>query len=441
MSLVTARKRGNRWEYRFEGLSVSGKRKQFSKSGFQSKKEALDAGNKAYNEYRNTGKRFGVNEISVSDYLDRWFDLYVKAELKYNTQQAYKQIVENHLKPTFGDYALSALEPTPIVEFMNTLKYQNYSQSMLTGILTLFSSALDYAVEPLHYIPWNPAKLVKIPKSNKPKEELIILQPEEMKRILERMKGTRFFVPICLGYFCGLRVSEACGLTWDCVDLEKNEIKIEKQLVERGHGAGEIRPLVNVKRADERACWYFTEPKKESFRTIKFGQILKDVLLDEKKRQEENEEEYKGFYYIQVTKIEKDEKGKDIVRILTCQKDIEPKFPRVRFVCTDENGELTNTNTIRYASRIINKELLIKFNYHALRHTHATELIESGVNPKSVQTRLGHKNIETTLNTYVHDTEKMKDDAVSSFEKTAHGMNFLWSNRGQNSFSEDSEST
>ena len=252
MSLVTARKRGNRWEYRFEGLSVSGKRKQFSKSGFQTKKEALDAGNKAYNEYRNTGKRFGVNEISVSDYLDRWFELYVKAELKYNTQQAYKQIVENHLKPTFGDYALSALEPTPIVEFMNTLKYQNYSQSMLTGILTLFSSALDYAVEPLHYIPWNPAKLVKIPKSNKPKEELIILQPEELKRILERMKGTRFFVPICLGYFCGLRVSEACGLTWDCVDLEKNEITIEKQLVERGHGAGEIRPLVNVKRADER---------------------------------------------------------------------------------------------------------------------------------------------------------------------------------------------
>ena len=54
MGAVTARKRGNKWEYRFEGLSVSNKRKQFSKSGFLTKKEALDAGNKAYNEYRNT---------------------------------------------------------------------------------------------------------------------------------------------------------------------------------------------------------------------------------------------------------------------------------------------------------------------------------------------------------------------------------------------------
>lgn len=441
MGAVTARKRGNKWEYRFEGLSVSNKRKQFSKSGFLTKKEALDAGNKAYNEYRNTGKRFSADNLSVADYLDKWFELYVKANLKYNTQKGYLQIIENHLKPNFGDYSLLALTATPIIEFMNTLKFSGYSQSMLINILATFSSALDYAVEPLHYIPFNVAKLVKVPQSNQKKEELVILTQEEKERILDYFKNTRFFIPICLGYFCGLRISEACGLTWDCVDLESNEIKIEKQLVERDHEIDVLNLLKKKGKKSEHASWFFTEPKKESFRTIKFGQILHDILISEKVRQQMNETEYKGFYIIYVTKDEIDEKGKVIKRILECQKDVEPKLERVNFVCLDENGALTTPHTVKYLSRVINKQMNIKFNFHALRHTHATELIEDGISPKSVQVRLGHKNIETTMNTYVHDTPKMVDDAVSSFEKTAHGMNFLWSNRGQNSFSEDSETT
>lgn len=437
MSNVIARKRGNKWEYRFEGVSVAGKRKQFSKCGYQTKKEALDAGLLAYNDYKNTGRRFSVGELSVSDYLDKWFELYVKAELKYNTQLAYKNTIETHLKPAFGDYLLSALTPTPIVEFMNALKIEGYSQSMLTAILTTLSGALDYAIEPLHYIPYNPAKSVKIPKSNKEKEEIVILSKEEKERILTRFKGTRFFIPLCIGYFCGLRVSETCGLTWDCVDFENNEIRIEKQITERNHDEEVIKRKKGKK--EEHASWYFTEPKKESFRTIKFGNTLRNILLEEKETQQKNEEVYAGFFTINVLKDEIDEKGKTIKRIISCEKALESKLPRAMFVCLDENGALTTPHTIKYASRVINKSMQIKFNYHALRHTHATEMIENGISPKSVQVRLGHKNIETTLNTYVHDTPAMKEDVVKQIEKTAHGMIFSWSNRGQNSISEESE--
>ena len=59
----------------------------------------------------------------------------------------------------------------------------------------------------------------------------------------------------------------------------------------------------------------------------------------------------------------------------------------------------------------------LAFDYHRLRHTHATLLIESGADVKNVQTRLGHTNIETTLQTYVHDTEKMAGRSVDLFEK------------------------
>ena len=59
----------------------------------------------------------------------------------------------------------------------------------------------------------------------------------------------------------------------------------------------------------------------------------------------------------------------------------------------------------------------LAFDYHRLRHTHATLLIESGADVKNVQTRLGHTNIETTLQTYVHDTEKIAERSVDLFEK------------------------
>ena len=78
---------------------------------------------------------------------------------------------------------------------------------------------------------------------------------------------------------------------------------------------------------------------------------------------------------------------------------------------------MLTSESFKYAARVIHYDLGLKFHYHMLRHTHATKLIEAGVNIKTVQERLRHKNYETTANTYVHNTEKMKNDAVEIFEK------------------------
>ena len=87
-----------------------------------------------------------------------------------------------------------------------------------------------------------------------------------------------------------------------------------------------------------------------------------------------------------------------------------------------ENGQYSSTDSFKYAARVIHYDLGIKFNFHSLRHTHATKMIEQGVTPKAVQERLGHENIETTLQTYVHNTEVMAQDAVDVFEKAVSGV-------------------
>lgn len=93
---------------------------------------------------------------------------------------------------------------------------------------------------------------------------------------------------------------------------------------------------------------------------------------------------------------------------------------KLRFVCTKQYGNLVTPETIRYCSRIINSELMIQFNFHALRHTHATMLIESGANMKDVQRRLGHSRLATTMDTYSHVTEKMSRETVDLFEKAVN---------------------
>lgn len=122
-----------------------------------------------------------------------------------------------------------------------------------------------------------------------------------------------------------------------------------------------------------------------SYRTIAIDDIFVNELKAMKRRQSENKLRHGKYYYDS------------------------------NFVCTKENGEPVTPNSTKGHCTKTTRELGIPFNFHSLRHTHATMLLEDGVKPKIVQERLGHSRISTTMDKYVHVTKKMRTEAVDIF--------------------------
>ncbi len=414
------RKRGTSWSYYFDLGKVDGKRKKKEKGGYKTKREAEAALAKAISEYNNSGQVFEPNEITVSDYLNFWFDNYCKMNLKYNTQIGYLNIIDNHLKPTFGHYKLKALNPAAIQEYTNSLKLRGLSKSSVVGIISTLSGALNYAVEPMRYIHSNPCDRVKYPKYDKPKKETrFIITPEDFSRILDRFpKSTPFYLPLLIGYYTGLRIAETFALTWDDIDLKNRTLTVNKIVVKRNFGADVRKAAEKGHPRKAKSSWYFDTPKTStSNRTIKFGETLYTALKEAKTEKKKNCMKYGENFVELYKKVDKDEKGNQMYQIIPVPRTIPCVLPEADMVCIQENGSYVSTDSFKYCARVIHNELQLAFNYHSLRHTHATTLIENGANVKDVQERLGHSDIQTTLDTYVHNTDQLRTQSVDIFEK------------------------
>ena len=398
------RKRGKTWSYYFDAAQIGGSRKKIEKGGFRTKKEAETALTKALAEYDNSGQVFTPSEISVSDYLDFWYDNYCLPNFTEHSLRRYKCIIEQNLKPTFGAYRLRSIQAASMQEFVSSMKKADYSKATIQQIISALSSALDYAIHPMQYIRDNPCRLIKVGNVQKKKKDTALITDEDFQKIIERFPaGSRYYMYLMLGWHCGLRIGECAGLTWEDINLDNRTLTVNRQAVQAFFHS--------------RNCWVFKEPKHRSIRTIKIGDTLYRELLAEKKRQSENELLYGGYYTVHSVIRITDDRGIKRDMLISDYKASAGRTKRCHPVCLDENGIWIHPDRFNTCYQTINDHLHIQFKHHALRHTHATKLVEAGANIKAVQIRLGHKDITTTMGTYVHHTDEMAQEAIDLFEQ------------------------
>ena len=381
MADINTRKRGNKWEYYFEIAKIDGKRKRISKGGFSTKSEAVKAGSEAYNEYNNSGQKFVPSEISMNDYLNHWLETYCTTNLKESTLTNYRKRIRLHIIPKIGKYKLKDITPVILQEVINDMYKNGYSRNTLAVIKGILSNSFNYAVQPLGYIKSSPMLYVKIPKSNNKltrTEPHVFIDQEHINMIFERFpKGSTAHIPLLLGYKCGLRLGEAFAITWEDIDFNNSTMTISKQL----------------QWDDKIKMWYITPPKYNSVRTIDIDNELLELLQETKEHQEKAKEYYNEYYttlYIDNNNYINESNGTPI-----------------HFINVRENGGFIQPRIMQHTSSVIHRTFP-EFDFHSLRHTHCTMLIENNIPLKYIQERLGHKNIKVTMDIYNHITESQK---------------------------------
>ena len=155
---------------------------------------------------------------------------------KYSTLKGYKAQINKHIRPGIGKYNLSQINPMILQRFFNHLSEPNEKGKVLSpksikNVYIILSGILEQAVEN-EMISKNPCKKVKLPKVYN--KQITPLTDKQVKDFLEIISTDEIYGTILrVIVFTGLRLGEAMGLTWDCVDFEKGALNINKQLQRR----------------------------------------------------------------------------------------------------------------------------------------------------------------------------------------------------------------
>lgn len=365
------RKRGDKYSFTVDiGRDpATGKRKQKSKSGFKTKKEAEKALNELINQV-NKGTYNDVSKDYVNEYLHEWLELYAKNKLRDTTFANYKRAIDARIIPAIGALKIGELKNHHIQKFVNDLKEEDLSGRYIEYCVTVLHGALEDAIK-RDLLVKNPAKHIEIPRERRRQYDTWTSDQIKMFLAYAKIDSPLYYPVFLTALGTGMRRGELLGLTWDHVDFEKKVINVRQSLV-----------------YDEKG-FRFSEPKtKSSIRSISLDNHLLKELKKHKTKQKELQLLFGGEY-----------------------NKLNLVFPR-------EAGDPIYPRTLATIfNRITKKANVPKIRLHDLRHTHATLLLEMGVNPKVIAERLGHSSINITLDVYSHVTTSMQEDTVKKIEK------------------------
>lgn len=295
--------------------------------------------------------------MTARDYLEEWL-MEQELFLRCSTWEALTIYVRKHLAPYFDVTEVSDITPAMCQQYARD-KLRNGRADGKGGLspvsvrkhVSILKRALGDAVL-LGLIPTNPAQYVRLPRSDGAvTPRTVFLTPEEARAVIEAFEGHSLYPAVVLALYYGLRRSEILGLRWQAVDFRLDKLTVSHTVVKN----------LTIQAKD-------TTKTKASRRAFQLLPEVREMLLELKKRGQKSE-----------------------------------------YILHRENGSPLRPDSLtRGFQRVLKRNGFAPMRFHDLRHSTASILFDRGWSVEDVKEWLGHSDIETTSNIYLHYRSQRK---------------------------------
>ena len=338
------------WEARYiKKIDMSGK-KQYSSVYGHTYREAKQKRQEVLDNALLSPQPTPLRQITVADLAEEWMQINGD-RLKPSTIQRYHGCLKNHINPLFGPVAVTQLTTVSIHQLAQDRLAAGLAPQSVNALLTLLHSILKYGYRQ-YRLP-----MPDIIYLSCERKEMRVLSVQEQGKLtnylLQDLDIWKLGVLVAL--YTGLRIGELCALSWE--DVQPDRIRVR-------------RTVQRLKKVDNTGTALFVgSPKtKTSSRIIPIPAFLKELISD-----------FRG-----------------------------KNQPEMYFL-TQSTQDIPDPRIMQYRFQHYQREAGIdKASFHALRHTFATRCVEAGFEIKSLSEILGHSNVQTTLNKYVHSSFDLK---------------------------------
>lgn len=376
-------KRGKTWSVIIYVTDpVTGQRKQKWFGGYETKTKAKQAEAELIVK-QNKGLYIEPTKATLAEYLYKWFDIH-KKNLSPTTSRRYEGVIKNHLVPCLGNIQLSKLLPLHIQGFVNHELQEGRKDNKKTVTKSLSSASVNYEIQVLskalnQAVEWqiiskNPAKLIKVPKTQK--KPIKLLDEKQINCLLNFLSESYLYLPTYLAIYTGMRLGEILGLRWQDISFKNKMIHVKQSNCQMKHDKPQ-----------------FKNPKSGKFRAINISDSVVKVLKREKKRQGKKKLALGGRW--------------ENYDLICCRKDGKPHLP--------------SSFSSHFRNKV--KECGLDITFHGLRHTHASLLLKAGIPAKVVSERLGHSTISITMDIYSHVMPGMQEEAAAKLDELIANIN------------------
>ena len=330
-------------------------------------------------EVKSGGNCVNFDKITFSEFTTKYLEQ-KKTSLSPTTYVFYEMIIRTELIPMFGTMKMRDIKTYHVqqfIQYLATEKKRNdgveggISATTVRRYTTVLRSILTLAYK-LDYIPEDVGNSRKIEFPKEASTEIEVYTVEEVSEILKALENEpiniRTLVEVAI--FTGMRRGEIVGLKWGDIDFQNQKIHVKRSIYKPKNG-----------KAQEK------EPKsKYGIRTISIPEQLCKTLVSYRAQQD---------------------------RHISFLGDA---WKNLDYVFTEEDGYVMNPQTpTKQFSNFLKRHGIRHLKFHGLRHTSATMLLANGCDIKTVSTRLGHADIDTT-NIYVHALESTDRKAAQTFD-------------------------